>query len=409
VASFNSPGLSASVADDSTTTFRATATDSAGNASACSAGSIVYVEDSTAPSAPLMAESDPDPPANDNAPRIKGTAEAGSTVELYDNPICAGTPVAQGSAASFASPGIQVSVPDNSTRDFRAAAVDAPGNRSACSSAPVQYVEDSAAPSPPALTGTAPASPANDNSPRVQGQAEPGSTVRLHAGDGCAGAPVAQGSAADLGGAGLQVTVADDSSTAFSATATDAAGNQSACSGAITYVETSTAPGPPAPGPPGPGPPVPGPGLPGPAPQAPGAQGSELDDDPVIRVTARSLGTVRSDRRGNLTFRRARAGCGPDAGSCDVVATASTARKVTVKAAGRRRRKVKLGRGAFTLDEGKSAAVKIRLSRTGMKVVKRLKSVNATVKIVVENAAGESITREVAVKIKAPKRPRKRR
>ncbi len=46
------------------------------------------------------------------------------------------------SAANFASPGITASVPDNTTTAFRARAVDAAGNLSACSGARY-YVEDS--------------------------------------------------------------------------------------------------------------------------------------------------------------------------------------------------------------------------------------------------------------------------
>ena len=46
----------------------------------------------------------------------------------------------KGSAAQFASPGIGISVPDNSTTAIRASARDAAGNVSPCSS-PFTYVE----------------------------------------------------------------------------------------------------------------------------------------------------------------------------------------------------------------------------------------------------------------------------
>jgi hypothetical protein len=42
----------------------------------------------------------------------------------------------------FGTPGITVSVPDNTTTSFRATATDAAGNHSGCS-APFTYVEDS--------------------------------------------------------------------------------------------------------------------------------------------------------------------------------------------------------------------------------------------------------------------------
>ena len=53
-----------------------------------------------------------------------------------------GTPAAKGSAGQFKSPGITVTVADNSTTSLRAKATDLAGNSSGCSAA-VQYVEQS--------------------------------------------------------------------------------------------------------------------------------------------------------------------------------------------------------------------------------------------------------------------------
>lgn len=90
-------------------------------------------------------------------------------------------------------------------------------------------------PSAPQLTSTDPASPSSSGTPRILGTAEAGSTVRVYAGSNCAGLPVATGSAANLGSPGLPVDVAEGVTTAFSATATDAADNTSACSAPISY------------------------------------------------------------------------------------------------------------------------------------------------------------------------------
>jgi hypothetical protein len=95
--------------------------------------------------------------------------------------------------------------------------------------------EDIVAPSAPQLTSTDPASPNPSGTPRIRGAAEAGSTVRVYAGPSCAGAPVATGSAAELGSPGLRVEVGEGVTAAFSATATDAAGNTSACSASISY------------------------------------------------------------------------------------------------------------------------------------------------------------------------------
>jgi hypothetical protein len=90
-------------------------------------------------------------------------------------------------------------------------------------------------PSAPQLTSTDPASPGSSGTPRILGAAEAGSTVRVYAGPDCAGMPVATAGATDLGSPGISVEVAAGVTAAFSATATDAADNTSACSAPISY------------------------------------------------------------------------------------------------------------------------------------------------------------------------------
>ena len=98
--------------------------------------------------APTVTDTDPDSPADDNNPEIKGSAIAGSTVKLYTNPNCTGVPVATGTAANFASPGFTVSVPDDSTTTFFATATPATATgtagttTSACSTSSITYTEE---------------------------------------------------------------------------------------------------------------------------------------------------------------------------------------------------------------------------------------------------------------------------
>ena len=103
-------------------------------------------------------------------------------------------------------------------------------------------VADGAAePAPPTITGSTPASPANNNSPLLSGTADPLTTVNVFTDSSCAGTPVA--STPDvLGPFQVQVSVADDTSTTFYASATDATSSTSPCSGGFTYVEDSTPP-----------------------------------------------------------------------------------------------------------------------------------------------------------------------
>ena len=120
--------------------FFVKAIDAAGNESQIVSRS--FTVDTQAPPAPQITDTDPNSPANDNAPEVKGSAAAGTTVRLFKTAGCTGTAVALGSAAMFASPGITASVPDDTTTAFRATATDAAGNASPCSAA-FTYVEDS--------------------------------------------------------------------------------------------------------------------------------------------------------------------------------------------------------------------------------------------------------------------------
>jgi hypothetical protein len=107
---------------------------------------------------------------------------------------------------------------------------------------------DTTPPSPPTGLAMVPASPANNNNPHITGTAEPGSTVTIFGNASCSGAPVASGApGAGFGPSGIPVTVLDNTTTTFSARATDAASNPSACSAGVTYVENSTPPEPPPP------------------------------------------------------------------------------------------------------------------------------------------------------------------
>ena len=235
-ANFNgATGITATVPSDQTTTMWVGATDQAGNSS-CSFNFFSYANDSTAPAAPTISDLDPDSPANDNSPEVKGSgAEPGSTVTLYASADCTSAAVATGTPAELAGAGITINVGDNTTTAIGATATDAASNRSPCS-APITYVEDSAGPAV-SLSGTDPASPANENAPKVKGTVEAGATVTLYASPDCTGTPLATGGATTLGGAGIAIAVADDSTTAIRATGRDAVGNTSSCSAPITYIE----------------------------------------------------------------------------------------------------------------------------------------------------------------------------
>jgi hypothetical protein len=131
------------------------------------------------------------------------------------------------------------------TQGSQAVTITNPDGQSATGQNILVVGTDSTPPDPPIFTGTIPPSPANDNSPRVLGSAEPSSSVRLYTNAACTAGPVAVGSAAQLAG-GLTVSVPDNSTTTFYGTATDLSSNVSSCSstlpanGSVTYVEDSS-------------------------------------------------------------------------------------------------------------------------------------------------------------------------
>ena len=104
-----------------------------------------FERDSVPPHKPAILASNPKSPANNNQPKLRGLAETGSFVRIYKTPACTGSPVAHGFAGAFKSPGIAVTVADNSTTIFHATATDASNNKSACSNG-FTYVEDSTPP-----------------------------------------------------------------------------------------------------------------------------------------------------------------------------------------------------------------------------------------------------------------------
>ena len=132
-------------------------------------------QDNTPPAPPTLSGTTPASPSNNNSPKVFGIAEPGSTVKLYTDAAC--TPVnevASGSAATFASPGIGVTVDSGSTTTFHATATDASNNTSDCSSSSVTYIEDE---TPPTVSiDTGPSGVTNDHTPTFTFSSDPGAT-----------------------------------------------------------------------------------------------------------------------------------------------------------------------------------------------------------------------------------------
>jgi Bacterial Ig-like domain len=208
--------------------FIVRATDAAGNAS----GQALryWMVDGTAPETTVTAG--PASGSTINTPTPTFAFEASETESTF------GCALDSEKFASCASPYTLGALGDG-PHVFQVRATDAVGNVG--EPVLVSFTVDATPPPPPTLSSTSPASPANDNSPKVEGSAEAGSTVALYTAADCSGSTAATANASGLA-AGLTVSVPDDSTTTFYATATDGAGNTSGCSSGLAYVEDSTPP-----------------------------------------------------------------------------------------------------------------------------------------------------------------------
>ena len=181
------------------------------------------VEAIGSPPAPTLTGVTPASPANDNAPKVKGSSRSDTEVKLYTNSTCTSAVAASGSAADLASPGIEVTVADNSTTTFYATATDDSGNVSPCSETSVAYVEDSSA-SAPSITSS-PGVSGSDTSPTWGFSGDEGGTFQCKL---ARGATVISDFAACTSDKTYDISAQPDGTYTFSVRAVDAAGNVSA-------------------------------------------------------------------------------------------------------------------------------------------------------------------------------------
>ncbi|WP_416392125.1 Ig-like domain-containing protein [Alloalcanivorax xenomutans] len=273
-----------------------TASDEAGNTS----DPVTAIVDAAAPEAPVITQAEDDVApgtdpvltggsTNDTTPTLSGTAEAGSTVAIFQDGTEIGTTTADGSGNWSFTPSTELAEGDYS---FTATATDAAGNTSDPSTV-FEVTVDTTAPAAPTVEPT--------DGTILTGTAEAGSTVQVDTnGDGTPDYTVE----ADADG-NWSVTpdapLADG--TEVSVTATDGAGNASAP--ATINVDASA-----------PATPTIQDALddvdPGTDPVLTG--GSTNDDTPTLRGTAEanstveifqdgaSVGTVQADASGNWSF-----------------------------------------------------------------------------------------------------------
>ncbi|PIE18276.1 MAG: hypothetical protein CSA66_04900 [Proteobacteria bacterium] len=232
-----------SVQPNSTTTFYAMSTDEAGNPSPCSPQGLVYVHDDIAPDPPTLDATSPASPSNaSTSPTVIGSTDPHGTVTLYTTPGCQGETAGTASADADGRFTVSVTAADNATTTWYAAAVDEAGNASTCTPEGLSYTHDAIAPNPPVLVETVPASPSGSTTPTVNGTAEAASALTFYTDAACGGSVSGQGAADAAGAFSVQALVGANTTSQIHATATDAAGNVSACSAPLAYTNDSAAP-----------------------------------------------------------------------------------------------------------------------------------------------------------------------
>ena len=188
-----------SLTADTTTTIYAMAIDATTNVSNCTSIGP-YVNDTIAPAAPSITSVAGDTGVGGTIytsvvmPAIAGTAEANSTVTVYDASSVLGTATSNASGAWLFTASLAAG-----SHTFTASATDAALNKGA-SSASVPVTIDTTAPAAPAIIGIAgdtnTGSPiyTNELRPAIVGTAENNSTVNVYNGNSILGTTMADGS-----------------------------------------------------------------------------------------------------------------------------------------------------------------------------------------------------------------------
>ncbi|EKU32073.1 BapA/Bap/LapF family large adhesin, partial [Citrobacter sp. L17] len=286
--------------------FTAIATDAAGNVSPTSSEFIINV-DTIAPSAPLLTSVVDDVAGgvfnaglsngqltNDARPTLNGTAEAGSTVSIYDGSTLLGTALVQSNNSWTFTPTTPLA---NGSHTFTVTATDAAGNTSGAT-AGFSVVVDTTAPTQPSIssiiddvgpnTGVIGNNqPTNDARPTLNGTTEANARVDIYDNGTFVTSVTADGSGSWNY---TPPTALGQGTHSFTITATDTAGNTSGLSSASAIVVDTVAPGIPT-------------GL------AVNANGTTLtgaaEANSTVIITSSSgtvLGTATANASGNFTF-----------------------------------------------------------------------------------------------------------
>ncbi len=201
--------------------------------------------ENVAPLKPVIAGFSPDSGVagdgitSNTTPVLSGSAEAGSTIKIYDGSTLLGSVTANASGAwSYTTPALS-----NGGHSITVTATDAAGNVSVASD-PLSLSIDTAAPTKPVIAGFSPDSGVvgdgvtSNTTPVLSGSAEAGSTIKIYDGSTLLGSVTA-----NVNGAWSYTTPElSDGGHSITVTATDAAGNVSLASNPLSLSVDSVAP-----------------------------------------------------------------------------------------------------------------------------------------------------------------------
>lgn len=186
-------------------------------------------------------------------------------------------------------------------------------------------------------------------------------------------------------GGAVSHTFATDGQHTVYVTATDFLGNETETSGTVSVRQPAPSPLPPGPGP-APTPPSPAiPPPPGPAIPLPPSTGSR----PQVQITG-ATATVSRTGSTSLALTCAAGSSKP----CEGTVTLKTAGKVKQ---GKRKQVVTLGSAGYSLAAGKSGSIRVRLSKAGKRLVRRLGKVRVTIVATVRDAAATTTATRTVV------------
>jgi len=229
---WSATGIDVSALADGEITYRATATDAAGNTAVASKKTA---KDTSDPAVAVTNVTDPVNSANKASTSASGTTEAGATVSVVATDGTTTTPakVATVAGTGWSATGIDVSGLSNGTITYRSTATDAAGNTAVATKT---ATKDTATPAVAVTTVTDPVNSANKASTSASGTTEAGATVSVVATDGTTTTPA---KAATVTGttwsvSGIDVSSLADGPITYRATATDAVGNTATASKTAT-------------------------------------------------------------------------------------------------------------------------------------------------------------------------------